>query len=69
MSSLSIDRHFERNVIRVQLKQNVVLKEMTDDEHDELEPHLQVVDCNKGRGASCIRACTRWSSTSCSKAF
>lgn len=44
----TVDNHPERNVIRVQLKQNVVLKEMTDNEWTELEPHLVVVDCLKG---------------------
>ncbi len=43
-----VDTHLERNVIRLQLRQNVVLKEMTDDEHQELEHHLMVLDCAKG---------------------
>ena len=44
----SVANHRERNVIHVQLKQNVVLKEMSDTERDELEHHLDVLDCNKG---------------------
>ena len=48
MISSSVDNHPERNIIRVQLKQNVVLKEMTDAERSALEPHLLVVECNKG---------------------
>ena len=44
----SVTNHRERNVIHVQLRQNVVLKEMTDVERAELERHLDVVDCNKG---------------------
>jgi CRP/FNR family transcriptional regulator, dissimilatory nitrate respiration regulator len=48
MISNSIDNHAERNVIRVQLRQNVVLKEMTDSERIELEHHLAIVDCHKG---------------------
>jgi CRP-like cAMP-binding protein len=48
MISTSIDNHSERNVIRVQLGQNLVLKEMTDDERRALESRLTVVDCNKG---------------------
>jgi CRP-like cAMP-binding protein len=40
--------HPERNVIRVQLKHNVVLQSMTDAERHELEDQLQVVDCAKG---------------------
>jgi CRP-like cAMP-binding protein len=44
----SVANHRERNVIHLQLKQNVVLKEMNDSERDELERHLDVLDCNKG---------------------
>ena len=44
----SVANHRERIVIHVQLKQNIVLKEMTDTERDELERHLDVVDCQKG---------------------
>lgn len=40
--------HLERSVIHLQLRQNVVLKEMNDAERDELEQHLFVVDCRKG---------------------
>ena len=43
-----IDHHLEKNIIRVQLKQNIVLKEMRDSEMAALEPHLEIVDCNKG---------------------
>jgi len=48
MPSIAIANHPERNVIRAQLAQNVVLKEMVDGEREELEPHLLVVDCAKG---------------------
>ena len=49
MSSLSsIPNHPERNVIRVQLKQNLVLKGLSEAELAELEPQLVVVDCPKG---------------------
>ena len=48
MISTSIDNHPERNVIRVQLRQNIVLKEMTEDERSELDEQLVIVDCNKG---------------------
>lgn len=44
----SIEKHLEKNVIRVQLKQNTVLKGLTDDEVAELEPDLDVLDCHKG---------------------
>jgi len=48
MSSIAIANHPERNIIRAQLAQNIVLKEMVDGEREELEPHLLVVDCAKG---------------------
>jgi len=48
MISTSIENHSERNVIRVQLRQNLVLKEVTDDEWLALESLLTVVDCQKG---------------------
>ena len=48
MISTSIDNHPERNVIRVQLRQNVVLKEMTEAERSDLDEQLVIVDCNKG---------------------
>jgi CRP-like cAMP-binding protein len=48
MPSIAIANHSERNVIRAQLAQNIVLKEMLDGEREELEPHLLVVDCAKG---------------------
>jgi CRP-like cAMP-binding protein len=48
MISTPIEKHPERNVIRLELRQNTVLKEMTDSERDELEPHLVIVDCGKG---------------------
>lgn len=40
--------HPERNIIRVQLRQNVVLKDLSEDAMCELERHLSVVDCGKG---------------------
>ena len=43
-----VQNHPERNIIRVQLAQNTVLKEMTAQQSAELEPHLVVVDCHKG---------------------
>jgi CRP-like cAMP-binding protein len=48
MPAISLDSHPERNVIRVQLAHNIVLKEMLEGERKELEPHLVVVDCAKG---------------------
>jgi len=43
-----VDHHPEKNIIRVQLKQNIVLKELHDSEMAELEPHLVIADYNKG---------------------
>ena len=40
--------HPDKNVIRVQLAAEHVLKEMTAEQSAELEPHLVVVDCQKG---------------------
>ncbi|MBG9386606.1 Crp/Fnr family transcriptional regulator [Caenimonas aquaedulcis] len=44
----SVDNHPERNVIRVQLAHNVVLKGMTAAQTMELETHLAVLDVQKG---------------------
>jgi CRP-like cAMP-binding protein len=43
-----VANHPEKNIIRVQLTQNVVLKNMNDNVIAALEPHLVVVDCHKG---------------------
>jgi CRP/FNR family transcriptional regulator, dissimilatory nitrate respiration regulator len=44
----SVSEHQDRNIIRVQLRQNVVLKDLSDSAMAELEPHLTIVDCRKG---------------------
>ncbi len=44
----SVPNHPERNVIRVQLAQNIVLKGMNSGQSAELEDHLVIVDCQKG---------------------
>jgi CRP-like cAMP-binding protein len=44
----SIGSHPEKNIIRVQLRQNHVLKGMTAAEHEALESQLTIVDCAKG---------------------
>ncbi len=41
-------QHPERNIIRLQLRQNVMLKKMSDVERDELAQMLSIVDCAKG---------------------
>jgi CRP-like cAMP-binding protein len=45
---LSVQDHPDRNVIRVQLGQNTVLRGMRQAECAELEPHLTIVDGQKG---------------------
>jgi CRP-like cAMP-binding protein len=44
----SIAEHGERNVIRLQLAQNIVLKLLTKQAMAELEPQLVIQDCGKG---------------------
>jgi CRP-like cAMP-binding protein len=44
----TIESHPERNIIRVQLKQNIVLKELDEQAYAELEPLLSTIDCHKG---------------------
>lgn len=48
----SVQNHSERNVIRVQLRQNFVLKDMNSGQSAELEPLLSIVDCQKGETLS-----------------
>jgi CRP/FNR family transcriptional regulator, dissimilatory nitrate respiration regulator len=43
-----VANHPEKNIIRVQLTQNIVLKNMSDSVIAALEPYLVVVDCQKG---------------------
>ena len=42
-----VENHPEKNIIRVQLRQNVLLQGMSESECAELEPHLEVLDCRK----------------------
>lgn len=44
----SIETHRSQHVVRFQLAQNVVLKELTEYERNDLERHLNIVDCQKG---------------------
>ncbi|WP_137175822.1 Crp/Fnr family transcriptional regulator [Massilia sp. HP4] len=44
----TIANHAERNIIRLQLKQNVVLKELRDSEMAALEPYLTIENHQKG---------------------
>ena len=43
-----LESHPEKNIIRLQLRQNVVLKDLSDSDRCELESHLVVVDGHKG---------------------
>ena len=45
---LNVEDHPDRNVIRVQLAQNILLKGMTAGQMVEFESHLAIVDCHKG---------------------
>ena len=44
----SLENHPELNILRAQLRQNVLLKGMTDSQRAELEQHMAVVDGRKG---------------------
>ena len=44
----SVESHKARNIVHVQLSQNVVLKEMSIPEREALSRHLDIVDCAKG---------------------
>jgi len=48
MISTSIDNHPQRQLIRVQLGQNIVLQALADDERRELDNDLIVLDSGKG---------------------
>ena len=48
MIASPLAQHPERNVIRLELRQNSVLRQMTDSARSELEPLLVIVDCAKG---------------------
>src|SRR5262249_11826167 len=44
----SLANHPERNVIRLELKRNEVLKDLDEADREELEPHMSVFDGSKG---------------------
>ncbi len=48
MSMSFVANHPDKNIIRVQLTQNIVLKDLEEEVIAALEPHLIVVDCQKG---------------------
>jgi CRP/FNR family transcriptional regulator, dissimilatory nitrate respiration regulator len=45
---IPLEKHAERDIIRLQLRQNDMLKTMSDAERDELAQLLDIVDCAKG---------------------
>jgi len=45
---LLVENHPEKNIIRVQFRQNILLKGLSESESAELEPYLVVLDCHKG---------------------
>jgi CRP/FNR family transcriptional regulator, dissimilatory nitrate respiration regulator len=48
MPSIHIDNHPERNVIRLELRQNPVLQGISEDSWRELTSQLVITDANKG---------------------
>ena len=48
MTTTLLEIHPERNVIRLLLRQNMLLKDLSDADRAELESHLAIVDGNKG---------------------
>ena len=48
MIATPIENHPERNVIRLELRQNIVLRDLAEHERADLERHLVIVDCAKG---------------------
>ncbi|MGJ7583464.1 Crp/Fnr family transcriptional regulator, partial [Variovorax sp. RHLX14] len=43
-----LENHPEKNIIRAQLRQNILLKDLSEADRAELETHLVIVDGNKG---------------------
>ena len=48
MLTTLLENHPEKTLIRVQLRQNVLLQDLSEDDREELDAHLTVVDCSKG---------------------
>ena len=48
MTTNTLENHPERNVIRLQLRQNDLLKELDEDDFAELERHLVIGEGHKG---------------------
>jgi CRP-like cAMP-binding protein len=46
--STLLENHPEKTLVRLQLRRNVLLEDLSEDDWQELETHLSVVDCSKG---------------------
>src|SRR4051812_48648068 len=43
-----LSSHPERNVIRLELKQNAILESLSEDDRVQLDAHLEIIDAHKG---------------------
>ena len=48
MLTTPLENHPEKTLVRLHLRRNVLLQDLSDDDREELDAHLSVVDCNKG---------------------
>ncbi len=48
MLTTPLENHPEKTLVRLQLRRNVLLQDLPDDDRQELDAHLTVVDCGKG---------------------
>lgn len=48
MLATLLENHPEKTLVRLQLRRNVLLQDLSDDDREELDAHLSVVDCSKG---------------------
>ena len=48
MLTTPLENHPEKTLVRLQLRRNVLLQDLPDDDRQELDAHLVVVDCSKG---------------------
>jgi CRP/FNR family transcriptional regulator, dissimilatory nitrate respiration regulator len=46
--AIPLDAHAEKNVIRLELRQNKILKSLSDEARKDLEAQLSIVECAKG---------------------
>ena len=48
MLTTLLENHPEKTLVRLQLRRNVLLQDLSEDDWEELEAHLSIVDCHKG---------------------